>query len=69
MYGVEYSTEKDCSTYEIFETYSKALSFANSNENSLYIFKADFNNKFMYKENDSWNYDDNSNLYINFKTL
>ena len=69
MYGVEYSTEQDCSTYEIFETYSKALSFANSNDNSLYMFKADFNNKFIYKEGGVWNYDDNSELYINLKMV
>ena len=69
MYGIEYGTSEDCSTYEIFETYSKALSFGNSNDNSLYIFKADFNNKFIYKEDGVWNYDDNSELYTNLKMI
>lgn len=69
MYGVEYKTELDCSTYEIFEKYEDALAFANSNENSLYMFKAYFNEKFIYKENNYWNYEDNSELYTNLKMI
>jgi len=69
MYGVEYRTEDYCSTYEIFENYTKALSFANSNENSLYMFKADFNTKFIYKELGSWNYEDNGELYTNLNMI
>lgn len=69
MYGIEYRTSEDCSTYEIFEKYEDALSFANSNENSLYMFKADFNEKFIYKEDNYWNYNDNSELYSNLKMI
>ena len=69
MYGIEYGTSEHCSTYEIFETYNKALSFANRNENSLYMFKADFNENFIYKESDYWNYEDNSELYTNLKMV
>ena len=69
MYGIEYRTNEDCSTYEIFEKYEDALSFANSNENALYMFKADFNEKFIYKEANYWNYDENSELYSNLKMI
>jgi len=69
MYGIEYLTEGVDSTFEIFANYTEALSFANSNENALYMFRADFNDKFIYKELESWNYDDNSELYTNLETI
>lgn len=64
MYGVEYKTDSS-STYEIFETYTDALSFANSNENSMFLFTADFNEDLIYKDGETWNYDDFSDTFIN----
>lgn len=69
MYGIEYLTEGVDSTFEIFTNYTEALMFANSNENALYMFKADFNDKFIYKELGYWNYEDNSELYNNLETI
>jgi hypothetical protein len=38
MYAVEYKTDGS-STYDIFEKYDDALAFANSNENSMFLFR------------------------------
>lgn len=64
MYGVEYKTDSS-SSYDIFETYEEALAFANSNENSMFMFKADFNTEHIYQDGDAWNYDDFSDTFIN----
>lgn len=64
MYGVEYKTGST-STYEIFDNYNEALAFANSNENSMFLFTADFNKDLIYKDGDSWNYEDYADTFIN----
>jgi len=64
MYAVEYKTDSG-STYEIFENYEYALAFANSNENSMFLFSADFNNERIYLDGETWNYDDFADTYIN----
>ena len=69
MFGVEYKTENENSTFEIFKDYKDALKFS-KNKNTLYIFSAFFNNEHIYQEeNLVWNYDDNSDLYKNFKVI
>lgn len=68
MYAVEYKTDSD-STYEIFENYNDALSFANSNENSIFLFTADFNKERIYLDGVTWNYDDFSDTFINQKII
>lgn len=64
MYGVEYKTDSS-STYEIFENYEDALAFAKSNENTMYLFTADFNNDRIYLDGKNWNYDDFADTFIN----
>ena len=68
MYGVEYKTDSS-STYEIFENYEDALAFANSNENAMFLFTAEFNKDRIYLDiyldNISWNYDDFADTFIN----
>ena len=64
MYGVEYKTDSS-SSYDIFETYDDALAFANSNENSMFLFVADFNKYRIYQEDDVWNYEDFADTFIN----
>ena len=64
MYAVEYKTDSS-STYEIFENYEYALAFANSNENSMFLFVADFNKDRIYLDCGTWNYDDFADTFIN----
>ena len=64
MYAVEYKTDNS-SSYEIFENYKDALSFANSNANSIFLFTADFNKERIYLDGGTWNYDDFSDTFIN----
>lgn len=70
MFGVEHCYDDGASTYEIFETFSKAEMFCETKENwnkvnqPLFIFKANFNTEHIYKENDGWNYDDFSNTIL-----
>ena len=64
MYGIEYKTESS-STYEIFENYDEALSFANSNENSMFMFTAEFNEDLIYEDGELWNYEDFNETFIN----
>lgn len=68
MYGVEYKTDSS-SSYDIFETYEDALAFANSNENSMFLFTADFNKDRIYQEDDIWNYEDFADTFINQKII
>ena len=64
MFGVEHCYIDGASTYEIFETFSKAKAFCendrnwSNNNHPLFIFKADFNSELIFKENNEWNYDD-----------
>jgi len=64
MYGVEYKTDSR-STYEIFQNYDDAVVFANSNENNIFLFTAEFNEDRIYLDGGSWNYDDFSDTFIN----
>lgn len=64
MYAVEYKTGSG-STYEIFENYDGALGFANSNENAMFLFTADFSKERIYLDGETWNYDDFSDTFIN----
>ncbi len=68
MFGVECRTSNG-STYEIFDNYNDSQSFANSNENSLFIFTADFNLDRIYIEDGLWNYEDFSDTFINQKVI
>jgi len=68
MYGVEYKTDGS-SSYDIFETYDDALAFANSNENSMFLFTADFNTDRIYQEDSIWNYEDFADTFINQKII
>jgi len=56
LFAVEYETENECSTFEIFRTLQKAENFSETVK-PLYIFTANFNN--VYEEKDgTLNYDD-----------
>jgi len=69
MYAVEYTTDGS-SSYDIFETYDDALKFANSNDNSIFLFEADFNVDRIYKDSDNnWNYNDSSDTYSNYHVI
>ena len=78
FYGVEYYTDDNSdmydsdrsSTFEIFATKKDADKFSKSLGKDLaYTFVADFNMKYVYKEEGSWNYDDNASLYKGLKVL
>jgi len=69
MIAVEYFDEyilkgndNNHSTFEIFETIKEAYDFA-STVKYKESFIADFNMKYVYKEDKNWNYEDNSALY------
>lgn len=72
LYAVEYRTNKDNATFEIFDHLSEAQEFADSfdmNE-AYYIFSAYFDVNSIYREKDRhWNYDDNSALYQDKKII
>jgi len=62
MVAVEYIDEPDHSTFEIFESIDEAFEFAKTVKYK-YSFIADFNLNYIWQEENSWNYDDNSELY------
>lgn len=71
MFGVEHCYSDGRSTYEIFETLEDAVNFCEQNNRwnetnqPLFVFQADFNVKFIFKENkNQWNYDDDNKTII-----
>lgn len=76
MFGVEHCYNDGSSTYEIFETLNESKTFCENVENwsdvnqPLFIFKADFNVNLIFRENNSWNYDDFGDTILgNFKKV
>lgn len=65
LYCVEHCRSDGGQTFEIFRTLNEAKNFANDKENwngahlPLYIFSADFNEEYVYEEDDgNLNYED-----------
>lgn len=78
MYGVEHCYYNNGrSTYEIFDGRKQAESFCNNASNwkednfPLFVFKANFNQDLIFKEeNGRWNYDDFGNTILgNYKVI
>lgn len=69
MYGLEYKSYDGACTFDIFENYKDAEKEAEKTKTlgyqyyPLYIFKADFNLKRIYREENSWNYEDCSDTF------
>lgn len=68
-YSDEYS---DNTTFEIFESLKEAQTYINHTlvEEKIHdIWIADFNTKYIFKENNGLNYSDNADLYKNKRSI
>ncbi len=70
LFAIEYETDFNSTTYEIFDTLKEAKKFADDCDVPLYIFKADFSKNSIYREKDGhWNYDDGAGVFKNSKIV
>ncbi len=73
MYGLEYKSYDESRTFDIFKTFKGAENRAKEihklgcQYSPLFISKAEFGTKRIYKENGAWNYDDCSDTLISGK--
>ncbi len=73
FYGVEYKSGNDGQTYDIFTKLKQARLFCKNilkygeEYKLLYIFKAEFNQQNVYRENNKWNYDDSMNTIVRYR--
>jgi hypothetical protein len=74
MYAIEYKSYDGSCTFDIFETCDKAEKHAQKINSfgflykPLFIFKAKFNPRRIYKEDNEWNYNDSMDIF-NYDTL
>ena len=64
LFGVEYQTDADRTTYEIFGDIDQAKEFAGTVV-ALYLFSADFDADSVHLEDGKLNYEDHADLYNN----